>query len=54
MSLFGKIQERVHDYGVVENEAAVEVCKTKEGPNIFDHGGSWPVSDTSEFNRVHG
>ena len=54
MSFFGKIQEGACGVGVVENEAAVEVCKTEEGPNIFDHGGSWPVSDTSDFHRVHG
>ena len=41
------------DVGVVGNELSVKVRKAKEGAHSLDRGWGMPVSDSSEFCRIH-
>ena len=52
--LFGEVEERASDVGVIGDEASVEIGEAKERANVFHLGWSRPTCDSIEFNRVHG
>ena len=49
----GKPCERYNDVRVVEDEATVEICKTKEGLDVLHLAGFWPVGDGFDLVSRH-
>ena len=53
MVLSSEEDDGCDDVGVVGDEFVVKVRKTKEGAYSLDRGWRMPVSDSSEFRRIH-
>ena len=53
MVLLSEEDDGCDNVGVVGNELSVKVCKAKEGAYSLDRGWRMPVSDSSEFRRIH-
>ena len=53
MVLLAEEDNGCYDVGVVGNELVVKVHKAKEGAYSLDRGWRVPVSDSSEFRRIH-
>ena len=51
--LFGEVEERASDVGVIRDEASVEVGEAEERANVFHLGWGRPTCDSIKFNRVH-
>ena len=52
--LFGEVQERTGDSGIIRDESSVEAGKAKEGLYVLDFGRGWPCCNAIKFDRVHG
>ena len=52
--LFGEVEERASDVGIVGDESSVEIGKAKERANIFHLSWCGPICDAVEFDGVHG
>jgi hypothetical protein len=52
-SFLGKFKQGSGDLGESLDEPAVEVTETQESLDLFHHTWCGPISDSSEFGRVH-
>ena len=52
--LFGEVNKRPGDIGVVRDKATVEVCKAEKGSNVFDFFRDRPASNSVQLDGVHG
>ena len=53
MVLLSEEDDGHYNVGVVGDEFVVKVRRTKEGVYFLDRGWRMPVSDSSEFRRIH-
>ena len=53
MVLSSEEDDGCDDVGVVGSELLVKVRKAKEGAYSLDRGWKMPVSDSSQFRRIH-
>ena len=52
--LFGEVEERAGDVGVIRDESSVEIGETKKRVNVFHLSWCRPICDAIEFDGVHG